>query len=242
MKKTTYTLLAFGAITFVALLGSCTKDNPDSPGFEYMPDLYRSASVETNGISYWTDSILVNGKWVANDSVHMGNKLPPEGTIPRGFTVFPYANTPQGDTAASMFWKNPMEHSDKIEDEGKALYTLYCVYCHGDKGDGKGKLVESGKYSANPPDYKDKYTGGLLTDGHVYHVITYGKGNMGSHASQVSPEERWKIIEYVQRLGRGGKSWTDWNAEMAMKAAAPDSLKKAPTMVNSPAPNPKPNK
>src|ERR1041385_8563303 len=131
MKKTTYTLLAFGAIAIAAsaLLGSCTKDNPDSPGFEYMPDMYRSPSVETNGIGYWTDSILVNGKWVANDTVHMGNKLPPDGTIPRGYTVFPYPNTPEGDSLAIKYWDNPFPHSDTIEEQGKFLYERFCIYC-----------------------------------------------------------------------------------------------------------------
>jgi cytochrome c len=210
MKKTTYTLLAFGAIAIAAsaLLGSCTKDNPDSPGFEYMPDMYRSPSIETNGIDYWTDSVLVNGKWMANDTVHMGNMLPPDGTVPRGYTPFPYPNTPQGDSLASLFWKSPLTVNDKVEDEGKFLYTRFCIYCHGEAGDGKGPLVTSKKYSASPPNYADKYKDGVLTDGHIYHVITYGKGNMGSHASQISSEERWKIIAYVERLGRGGKPYS----------------------------------
>lgn len=28
----------------------------------------------------------------------------------------------------------------------------------------------------------------------------YGKNNMGSHASQLNYEERWKIIKYVWKL------------------------------------------
>jgi hypothetical protein len=30
--------------------------------------------------------------------------------------------------------------------------------------------------------------------------MTYGKGLMGSHASQLSQEERWKLVYYVQKL------------------------------------------
>lgn len=230
MKKTTYTLLAFGAIAFAAsaLLGSCTKDNPDSPGFEYMPDMYRSPSVETNGITYWTDSVLVNGKWVANDTVHMGNMLPPDGTIPRDYTVFPYPNTPDGDTLAMKYWINPLPHNDTIEEQGKFLYERFCIYCHGPKGDGNGKLVADGKFSAHPPSYPDLYKEGKgrLTDGHIYWVITYGIRNMGSHASQISSEERWKIIEYVERLGRGGAKWSEF-VKAAPAAMPADSLKSA---------------
>jgi cytochrome c len=231
MKKTTYTLLAFGtiAVAVSTLFGSCAKDNADSPGMEFMPDLYRSPSVETNGITYWTDSILVNGKWVANDTIHMGNMLPPEGTIPVGFTPFPYANTLSGDSLATQFWNNPLQHGDANEEEGKALYERFCVYCHGAKGDGKGPLVESEKYSAVPPSYLDLFKAGKLSDGHIYHVITYGKGNMGSHASQLSPEERWKVVMYVERLGRGGAKWSDF--VKAAPAPAPDSLKNKPAVL-----------
>lgn len=227
MKKTTYTLLAFGsiAVAISALLGSCTKDNADSPGYEYMPDMYRNASIETNGIGYWTDSILVDGKWVANDSVHMGNRLPPAGTIPVGFTPFPYPNDTTGDKEASLYWNNPLVHSDAVEEEGKVLYERFCIYCHGPKGDGNGPLVESGKYTSQPTSYLDLFSKNKLTDGHIYFVITYGRNMMGSHASQLSPEERWKVVTYVERLGRGGAKWSDF-----LKAApAPSDSLKTPT-------------
>ena len=34
----------------------------------------------------------------------------------------------------------------------------------------------------------------------MFHTITYGKNLMGSHASQLNNEERWKVIRYVQTL------------------------------------------
>lgn len=216
MKKTTYTLIAFGAVAFAfsAMFSSCAKENPDSPGYEYMPDMYRSPGVETNGVNLWL-----------KDSIQMGNMLPPKGTIPRGFTPFPYENNAMGDSLASAFWKNPLEHSDAIEEEGKFLYDRFCVYCHGTKGDGNGKLVESQKYAAVPPDYAKRRAEGLLTDGHVYHVITYGIRNMGSHASQMSPEERWKVIEYVQRLGRGGDAWSVYQTKVNAQPSADSTMK-----------------
>ena len=30
--------------------------------------------------------------------------------------------------------------------------------------------------------------------------MTYGKGLMGSHAGQLTQEERWKLVLYVQKL------------------------------------------
>ena len=39
-----------------------------------------------------------------------------------------------------------------------------------------------------------------VTEGHIFHVITMGKGLMWAHGSQVSPEDRWKIVMYVNQL------------------------------------------
>ena len=34
----------------------------------------------------------------------------------------------------------------------------------------------------------------------MYHTLTYGKGLMGSHASQLSQKDRWLVIEYIKVL------------------------------------------
>jgi hypothetical protein len=39
-----------------------------------------------------------------------------------------------------------------------------------------------------------------LPEGKIFHTLTYGKGTMGSHASQLTQEERWKLVFYVQKL------------------------------------------
>ena len=41
-----------------------------------------------------------------------------------------------------------------------------------------------------------------LPEGKIFHTITFGKNLMGSHASQLNHEERWKIVHYVQTLQR----------------------------------------
>lgn len=214
MKVKKYTLLALGSVAIAAasMLSSCVKDNPDSPGWEYMPDMYRSPSPETNAMYISS---------VTPDS--MSNRLPAPGSIPRGWTPFPYENTVQGDSLASMFWKNPMTPSNKLEDEGKRLYELNCIYCHGASGDGQGKLVADGKFPNQPPSYADLHKKGTLTDGHTYHVITYGKGMMGPHAIQLDPEERWKVVMYVNRLAQGGKPYEERMKEM--NAPKADSVK-----------------
>jgi hypothetical protein len=44
-----------------------------------------------------------------------------------------------------------------------------------------------------------------LTDGKIYHTITYGINLMGAHASQINPEDRWKIVMYVRQLQNDNK-------------------------------------
>ena len=51
-------------------------------------------------------------------------------------------------------------------------------------------------------------TAAAWTDGHFYHVITFGKGAMGSYASQLRPEERWMVISYIRSKQGGAASDT----------------------------------
>jgi hypothetical protein len=39
-----------------------------------------------------------------------------------------------------------------------------------------------------------------ISEGHIFHVITHGKGLMWAHGSQISVEDRWKIARYVKTL------------------------------------------
>ena len=103
---------------------------------------------------------------------------------------------------------NPDQPVDTLNlASGKHLFTVFCSPCHGDKGDGQGHLVKIEKFSG-VPDYQTGASsrGGNMADltaGKIYHTITYGVNNMGSHASQISPTDRWKVVMYVQQLQKG---------------------------------------
>ncbi len=78
------------------------------------------------------------------------------------------------------------------------------MHCHGESGQGDGGTVTNGGFPPPPA-----YNGGALKnlpEGKMFHSITYGKGMMGSHASQLTKEERWKIIQYVKVLQNDGVS------------------------------------
>jgi mono/diheme cytochrome c family protein len=84
------------------------------------------------------------------------------------------------------------------------LYNIYCAVCHGEKGRNDG-TVSSRQATLKPAwsGYQDSAIRNLPV-GKIYHVITYGKNNMGSYASALSPKERWEVISYVKRLSAMG--------------------------------------
>lgn len=153
------------------------------PNYQYMPNMYESVGYET----YSESGAFKNGK---------EGQLPPDGTINRGFEVYDYPNTNEGYEAAKANLKSPLGTlSEKDHEKAKALFEIYCAICHGTAGDGKGKLVKQEKF-LGVPNYKDRQ----ITEGSVFHVETYGKNAMGSHANQLSKHERWLVASYVMEL------------------------------------------
>jgi mono/diheme cytochrome c family protein len=92
-----------------------------------------------------------------------------------------------------------MALSADVMTEAERLYLINCGVCHGAKLDGNGPLWKDGNgpFPAAPRPLNGDYVK-ALADGQIYHVITFGKGQMGSYASQVHPEQRWWIIKYIR--------------------------------------------
>lgn len=206
MKK----YISFGLFAAVALVvASCSKD-PQSPGYEYMPDMYRSVGPE----SYQPNVNFKNG---ANA------QTPVEGTVAYQFDrskiynvlPYPYTNTPEG-LASSASLKNPIPFSEAVLKEGEVLYTNMCSHCHGPKGLGDGKIGQK-QASLAPPAYNIE-PHKSMTEGEIFHTITWGKGMMGPHQYQISKLDRWKIVYYVQSLQKQPSA-------SAPAAAASDSAK-----------------
>ncbi len=62
-----------------------------------------------------------------------------------------------------------------------------------------GILFTSGLYPRKPlPLSRDNAV--MLKDGEIFHSITLGFGTMGAHASQIQPDDRWKIVLYIREL------------------------------------------
>ncbi|MCC6690263.1 MAG: cytochrome c, partial [Bacteroidia bacterium] len=137
---------------------------------------------------------VYNSNPIYTDSI--GSRKPVEGTIPRGFMPYPYTNDTTGYGAAGRELKNPIALTPEALKEGEELYGKFCVQCHGAQGGGDGPVAE--KLPGAPPAYSGTLKN--LPEGKIFHSMTYGKGLMGSHASQLTQEERWKLVHYVQKL------------------------------------------
>lgn len=177
MKRVYNITLLVGIAIFVS---SC--HNNSKPNYQYMPNMYEAVSYET----YAESNAFKGGK---------EGQLPAPGSINRGFEVYDYPNTTAGYEAAKANSKSPLDSLSRDMDKAKALFEIYCAICHGTAGDGKGKLVKQEKF-LGVPSYKDR----VITEGSVFHVETYGLNAMGSHANQLSTQERWLVAAYVMKL------------------------------------------
>lgn len=197
-----------GIISLMALFScvtigftSCGKHNENSPGVEFMPDMYRSPSLETN-MAYVS---LVNGDTL------QANRMPVKGTIARGYLPYIYANDTAGYGNAGRFLHNPLANNEANLKQGEELYGKFCVHCHGATGQGDGLV--GAKLPGAPPSYSGTLKN--LPEGKIFHSITYGKGLMGPHAPLLNKEERWKVVLFVQKLQNPGGAAAAPTAEAA---------------------------
>jgi len=171
--------LIIGLAIFTSFISCNDKRKPQ---LEYMPDMYVSIPYDTD------DAEGLNGEPV--------NSKPVAGTIPRGgHPSYDIPNTAEGYDKAKAEVTNPIEATEENLSNGKAMYEIYCISCHGKKGDGNGYLSQAEKFEGIPS-YKDRD----INAGSIYHVIVHGKNLMGSHSSQLTYNERWQVIHYVEQL------------------------------------------
>ena len=204
MKTIQYTLLA----TFAAVwLTACVTD-PNSPGLEYMPDMYRSPAVEAY-VDYGQDPFEVGEEVARAQRNTPSSRKPVPGTIPfRGedqlaFALpYAFAQTVEDYERAGIELSSPLITNQANIEAGQLVYEAMCTQCHGVEGKGDGALSRNG-HIAGIPSYSDKLKD--LPEGKMYHTLTWGKGLMGSHASQLSQRQRWEVIEYIKVLQNGAE-------------------------------------
>lgn len=177
-------LLASGFIVSGLGMTSCDRSRNDK-GYEYFPDMAHSLSYET----YSPNPNFKDGKTV---------QAPVAGTVSREMIPYAYPNTPEGRLQAGVELTNPLEPNAANLARGKEIYGIFCKNCHGDQGRGDGFLFTSQRFPVKPADFQSERVMGLPV-GELYHVATFGYNAMGPHGAQLKPDDRWKVILYMQR-------------------------------------------
>ena len=182
MKSLLKITFVFG---IVVSFSSC-KDNL-KPNYQYMPNMYESVAYET-----YSESDAFNSPTGLKGKE---GQLPAEGSIKRGFVPYEIPNTTEGYDFSKTITTSPLDGKAVDMKKAEELYGIYCAICHGETGNGMGKLVKQEKL-LGVPSYKDRQ----VTVGSIFHVQTYGLNSMGSYANQLSQQERWMIAAYVLEL------------------------------------------
>lgn len=179
-------LLKIAFVLGIVVSFSSCKDNL-KPNYQYMPNMYESVAYET-----YSESDAFNSPTGLKGKE---GQLPAEGSIKRGFVPYEIPNTTEGYDFSKTITTSPLDAKEVDMKKAEELYGIYCAICHGETGNGMGKLVKQEKL-LGVPSYKDRQ----VTIGSIFHVQTYGLNSMGSYANQLSQQERWMIAAYVLEL------------------------------------------
>jgi mono/diheme cytochrome c family protein len=196
MKKL---LSIFLSALLVLFTSGCGSNNSD-PGRDYMPDMKYSRAYET-----YTDHSNLSAKGITF------NSRPVSGTVSRGEELPYHLPNDSLGYAQSAAVRNPLPKLNDAEiTEAERLYLINCAICHGTALDGNGPLYKGGNgpFAAKPAVLVGDPKIEALSQGTLYHVMTYGKNLMGSYAAQLNRKERWMVAEYIktkqQQAGGGG--------------------------------------
>ena len=161
------------------------RPDPSRRNFEIMPDMTESVPFDAQS---------------ENDNFPNGQnlRLPVPGTIARGYLPLHYTATPEDAVRAGVELKNPFDAGDETaRQRGAFVYETFCLVCHGAAGLGKGPMTTRG---VPPPPSLKADRALAMKDGQMFHVLSFGQGNMAPYASQLDRDDRWKAILYVREL------------------------------------------
>jgi mono/diheme cytochrome c family protein len=152
---------------------------------EFLPNMVQSVSYQT----YAPNPNFPNG---------MTQQLPEPGTIARGHLPLHYSSSPTDAIRAGAELHSPFAPSDKrARERGAFVYANYCLVCHGPQGKGDGPVLERG---VPLPASLLGERAVQMKDGQMFHVLTYGQGNMPPYAAQLARDDRWRVILHVRSL------------------------------------------
>jgi mono/diheme cytochrome c family protein len=170
--RTAVNVLLFLILVALLSLNWVLRSDPVHRNYELLPDMVDSVPYD----SFARNPNFADGKTL---------REPVKGTVIRGYMpIRPAAEliSPRVDPA-----------------RGAVVYASYCETCHGPAGKGDGRVAQRG-FPMPPSLLAPKAM--QLTDGQIFHVVTYGQKNMPPYAAQIDRNDRWAAIAYVRSLQR----------------------------------------
>lgn len=173
------------AVIGVFALSWYLEPDPTQRNFMFLPGMVSAVPYE----SFTANPVLAGGATM---------QLPPAGAIARGYAPIHFEATPEEAERAGRELENPFSADDLLAlEQGERVFETYCQLCHGSGGEGDGTVAMRG-FPTPPSLLAPKAR--ELPDGRIFHIATFGQGNMPSHAAQIEPEERWKAVLWVRQL------------------------------------------
>jgi mono/diheme cytochrome c family protein len=100
------------------------------------------------------------------------------------------------DREAAMKLANPNAATPASIHNGRKLFQIYCVPCHGASGTGDGLVGE--KFLIRPFDLTADRVQHELPEGYIFGTMTFGGALMPSYGNDMYPSERWDVVNYVR--------------------------------------------
>ena len=93
---------------------------------------------------------------------------------------------------------NPVPADDVSISRGKTLFSINCVMCHGETGEGNGPVSN---LIANKPANLTSIITQSKTDGALFMTITNGvEGKMPPMVENFTVRDRWDLVNYIRTL------------------------------------------
>ena len=94
--------------------------------------------------------------------------------------------------------ENPVEADEVSLERGRTLFTINCVMCHGQTGEGNGQIAA---LLANKPLDLTSIVTQSKSDSILFTTITNGvEGKMPPMVENLTVRDRWDVINYIRTL------------------------------------------
>jgi len=188
-------VISASVFALALFVSGCSKSSEREPGdFERMRIQQR-------------DEPYAPGELFANDE---RLRHPPAGTVSRESESDTGA-IGSGMHAGRMAAVVPLPITPELLSLGQRKFTVFCAVCHGAGGFG-GSIVAVNMGAPRPPSLRSAAMM-AKSPGYYFLIATHGIGRMPGYAPQLTVEERWAVVAYLERLQRSTTTAPDARAD-----------------------------